>query len=156
MAVASPWTRGNPASPLVNGTAFDHTSILKLIEWRWGLPPLTARDAPSDTVIGNLAAVLNFAQKNTRVPQLPRPTAPPPSPCSLTSVPTFRPSTEWSNLAQSGLLEGSNVKRQSPESGSYGEWAETLPDARKIAFLDGTRQARFVGKLIPTHVCRNT
>jgi len=23
---------------------FDHSSVLKLIEWRWGLEPLTARD----------------------------------------------------------------------------------------------------------------
>ncbi|HEU5270671.1 MAG TPA: alkaline phosphatase family protein [Jatrophihabitans sp.] len=35
---------------------YDHTSVLKLIEWRWGLPALTPRDASA----GNLAEVLDF------------------------------------------------------------------------------------------------
>jgi phospholipase C len=35
---------------------YDHTSILKLIEWRFGLPPLTPRDAAAN----NLAEVLDF------------------------------------------------------------------------------------------------
>jgi hypothetical protein len=37
---------------------FDHTSVLKLIEWRWNLAPLTARDASTD--VGNLVDVLDF------------------------------------------------------------------------------------------------
>ena len=36
---------------------YDHTSVLKAIEWRWGLPPLT----PRDTAARNLAEVLDFA-----------------------------------------------------------------------------------------------
>jgi phospholipase C len=36
---------------------FDHTSILKLIEWRWNLAPLTPRDAAAR----NLATALDFA-----------------------------------------------------------------------------------------------
>ncbi|HYV58676.1 MAG TPA: alkaline phosphatase family protein, partial [Acidimicrobiia bacterium] len=35
---------------------FDHTSVLKLIEWRWGLAPLTPRDAAAR----NLASALDF------------------------------------------------------------------------------------------------
>ncbi|TCO49709.1 alkaline phosphatase family protein [Actinocrispum wychmicini] len=35
---------------------YDHTSILKMIEWRFGLPPLTVRDAAAN----NLAEVLDF------------------------------------------------------------------------------------------------
>jgi phospholipase C len=35
----------------------DHTSILRMIEWRWGLAPLTERDASAN----NLAEALNFA-----------------------------------------------------------------------------------------------
>jgi phospholipase C len=35
---------------------FDHTSVLKLIEWRFGLPPLTPRDAAAN----NLANALDF------------------------------------------------------------------------------------------------
>ena len=35
---------------------YDHTSVLKMIEWRWGLPPLSARDAAAS----NLAEALDF------------------------------------------------------------------------------------------------
>ena len=79
--IASPWTRGDPANPTVISDVFDHTSILKLIEWRWGLPPLTSRDGAPDSVIGNLASVLNFGAPNAQVPVLPRPPRPPSIPC---------------------------------------------------------------------------
>ncbi|MFC0038830.1 alkaline phosphatase family protein [Actinomadura rayongensis] len=35
---------------------YDHTSVLKLVEWRWGLDPLSVRDAAAR----NLAEVLDF------------------------------------------------------------------------------------------------
>lgn len=35
---------------------YDHTSVLKMIEWRWGLEPLSVRDATAE----NLAQVLDF------------------------------------------------------------------------------------------------
>jgi phospholipase C len=79
VVVASPFTRGNPASPRVVSTVFDNTSILKLIEWRWNLKPLTARDASND--VGNLAFALDFANADPRVPALPTPPAPPLQPC---------------------------------------------------------------------------
>ncbi|HEY2289155.1 MAG TPA: alkaline phosphatase family protein [Thermoanaerobaculia bacterium] len=37
---------------------YDHTSVLKMIEWRWGLPPLSARDAAAN----NLAEALDFSR----------------------------------------------------------------------------------------------
>jgi phospholipase C len=40
----------------VDHALFDHTSILRMIEWRWGLAPLTVRDAGSY----NLAQVLDW------------------------------------------------------------------------------------------------
>ncbi len=43
---------------------YDHTSILKLIEWRWGLPALTVRDASA----ANLADSLDFTHRNTKAP----------------------------------------------------------------------------------------
>jgi phospholipase C len=43
--------------------------VLKLIEWRWGLPPLTARDASPQ--IGNFATEMNFANPDTALPTLP-------------------------------------------------------------------------------------
>jgi phospholipase C len=40
----------------VDHTTYDHTSILKMIEWRHGLSPLTVRDAAAN----NLAGALDF------------------------------------------------------------------------------------------------
>jgi phospholipase C len=45
----------------VSHQTFDHTSILKMIEWRWGLEPLTPRDKHAH----NLASVLDFATPDT-------------------------------------------------------------------------------------------
>jgi len=56
--LVSPFSVGDPKNPRVNSLVFDHTSILKLIEWRWGLDPLTARDASED--INNLALALDL------------------------------------------------------------------------------------------------
>jgi phospholipase C len=39
--IVSPWARQG----FIDHTPYDHTSILKFIEWRWGLAPLTTRDA---------------------------------------------------------------------------------------------------------------
>jgi phospholipase C len=54
---------------------YDHTSVLKFIEWRWGLNTLSPRDAGSD--LNNLAYALNFSgTTSTSLPSLPNPTAP--------------------------------------------------------------------------------
>lgn len=53
LVVVSPWT----VPHLVSHTVRDHTSILKLIETRFSLPPLTARDAAAD----NMMEFFNFA-----------------------------------------------------------------------------------------------
>ena len=67
--IVSPFSVGSSLLPRVNSTVFDHTSVLKLIEWRWNLHPLTARDGSAE--IGNLASVLDFANPRTEVPDLP-------------------------------------------------------------------------------------
>jgi phospholipase C len=51
--------RGHVAS-----TVFDHTSVLRFIEWRWKLDPLTERDATA----ANLAEVLDFSRRNLAAP----------------------------------------------------------------------------------------
>ena len=51
---------------------FDHTSILKMIEWRFGLSPLTVRDQTA----GNLADVLDFSTPNLAAPAFNVPTGP--------------------------------------------------------------------------------
>ncbi len=96
--VVSPWSRGAPDDPRVNSAVFDHTSILKLIEWRWSLEPLTARDGSAD--IENLAVALDFANPDFTVPDLPRPLPPPPVPCRAGRR------TGWSDLLGSGQLDG--------------------------------------------------
>jgi phospholipase C len=45
---------------------YDHTSILKMVEWRWGLAPLTARDAAA----ANLAGALDFSHPILHAPRI--------------------------------------------------------------------------------------
>jgi phospholipase C len=79
VVVVSPFSKGDANNPRINSTVFDHTSILKLIEWRWRLAPLTARDASND--IGNLLDALDLSHPNASVPGLPDPDAPIVIPC---------------------------------------------------------------------------
>jgi phospholipase C len=81
VVVVSPFTRGNTATPRIDSNLYDHTSVLKLIEWRYNLPPLTARDTSDE--IANLAAALNFSSFDDSVPALPVVPAPIPTPCGL-------------------------------------------------------------------------
>ena len=80
--VASPWSAGDPQDPTVNSLVFDHTSVLKLIEWRWGLEPLTPRDQSSD--VNNLAYALDFDHPQSALPTLPVPHTP------LIAMPCFQ------------------------------------------------------------------
>jgi phospholipase C len=85
VVVASPFTRGDPASPEVNSEVYDNTSILKLIEWRWNLKPLTARDASAD--VGNLAFALDLEHPDPVAPSLPLPDEPVVVPCGIAPPP---------------------------------------------------------------------
>ena len=64
--VISPWS---PRGTIDHGL-YDHTSILKMIEWRWNLRPLTVRDSNAN----NLAESLDFSTTNLSVPSFPVPT----------------------------------------------------------------------------------
>jgi phospholipase C len=48
-----------PLAParVAHGGPYEHCSILRMIEWRWSLPPMTARDRSA----ANLASVLDFS-----------------------------------------------------------------------------------------------
>ena len=59
--VISPYSAG----PSVNHLVYDHTSVLKMIEWRWNLANLTLRDGSTD--IDNLACSLHFGGPGTTV-----------------------------------------------------------------------------------------
>lgn len=97
--IASPWTRSG-SQPRISSLLFDHTAILKLIEWRWRLPHLTPRDAPSSS-IANLAHALDFSRPNRQVPALPRPILPVIASCLPRPVPDV-----WQLLRRSPLLRG--------------------------------------------------
>jgi len=56
----------------VSHRTFDHTSVLKMIEWRWGLDPLTVRDAGA----GNLAETLQFTAPDVRAKAIKMPEGP--------------------------------------------------------------------------------
>jgi phospholipase C len=73
---------------------FDHTSVLKLVEWRWNLDPLTVRDAGAN----NLASILNFAEPVLAAPQYSVPVGPFGGACTEAvtgNVPGDNEDTEW-------------------------------------------------------------
>jgi phospholipase C len=120
--VVSPFSRiGAKKTAAVTHNFYDHTSVLKLIEWRWGLEPLTQRDAShTATDPGNLATALNFSHPVTKVPKLPvlppfTPTACAASPTTTTEPPGIAPADfapspgghdTWTALARSPLMDG--------------------------------------------------
>ena len=66
--IISPWSpRGK-----VEHRLYDHTSVLKMIEWRWQLRPLTVRDATAN----NLAQALDFRRRNLVAPAFTVPAGP--------------------------------------------------------------------------------
>jgi len=71
---------------------YDHTSILKMIEWRFGLPPLSVRDRTAN----NLAEVLNFAHPDTTAPAFNVPAGPFGRPCTpALPVANTSAATKW-------------------------------------------------------------
>jgi phospholipase C len=87
--VVSPWSRRGS----VSHTLYDHTSVLKLIEWRWKLAPLTVRDATAN----NLAGALDFRRPNLAVPRADVPPGPFGGPCGVSAA-GASPRQEWTRL----------------------------------------------------------
>jgi phospholipase C len=109
--IASPWTRNacheghaDYRGPRIHSAIYDHTSVLKLIEWRWGLPNLTARDAPGSNIT-NLAHALDFRHHDPRVPSLPRPIAPILDACGP-AITKRDASDQWVQLRESPVARG--------------------------------------------------
>lgn len=86
--VISPFARREHVASL----ELDHTSVLRMIEWRWDLAPLTVRDAAAN----NLAEVLNFAAPDLAAKQLNVPAGPFGTLC----VPSAAANMEWQPLLQ--------------------------------------------------------
>lgn len=104
--VASPFSLGDPAHSRVDSHRYDHTSVLKMIEWRYGLPPLTARDASNE--VKNLALALDFKNPNFTAPTLPKVEAPPPDPCMDAGIMNGKPGgrTDSYDMIKSPLMKG--------------------------------------------------
>jgi phospholipase C len=65
--LVSPYARPN----CVLSDVFDHTSVLKLIEEKWNLPPLTRRDAAAESPLD--AVDLDDEPAFAKHPKLPEP-----------------------------------------------------------------------------------
>jgi phospholipase C len=71
--LVSPFARREHVSHMT----FDHTSLLRMIEWRWGLAPLTIRDATAN----NFALALDFSNPVLTAKRFNVPTGPFGAPC---------------------------------------------------------------------------
>ena len=113
--IVSPFSRVGGKQGAVNHKFYDHTSVLKMIEWRWGLEPLTRRDAshlPTDP--GNLATALNFSHTVTKVPSLPVLAAFTPVACAASSTTT----TEAPGIAPADSTGRTEIKVASAATAS--------------------------------------
>ena len=70
--LVSPWS----PKTIVSDGPFEHCSILRMIEWRWGLEPMSLRDKTAK----NLAETLDFSLRRPPV-ELPHFVAPTPKAC---------------------------------------------------------------------------
>jgi phospholipase C len=77
----------------VSSVELDHTSVLRMIEWRWGLPPLTVRDQTAN----NLAEVLDFRKPDLKAKQFRVPTGPFGGACATARAATR---DKWAQLRQ--------------------------------------------------------
>jgi phospholipase C len=87
----------------VGHQVYDHSSILKMVEWRFGLQPLTRRDRAAR----NLAESFDFARPR-QVPELPLVIDPGPHVCvdPVGTAPMGQEDPFWRELAESSLLRG--------------------------------------------------
>jgi phospholipase C len=69
----------------VSHEVFDHTSVLRFIEWRFGLQPLTKRDRTAN----NLANVLDFSRPKRAAPHYDVPPGPFGTPCPSSEANPF-------------------------------------------------------------------
>jgi phospholipase C len=90
----------------VSHETYDHTSILKMIEWRWGLDPLT----PRDRYAHNIAEALDFTRHDTSSPTYA--VAPFVSAgCAADADTSGAEYKEWPALRQKALAEGWDLPR---------------------------------------------
>ncbi|MDT4925183.1 MAG: phospholipase [Pseudonocardiales bacterium] len=85
----------------VDHTVYDHTSILRAVEWRWNLPALTTRDAAATNIVQALdfSSAPNLSAPAFTVPQFVA------AICPGNQLPTTE-SGEWSDLKELAISLG--------------------------------------------------
>jgi phospholipase C len=108
--LVSPFTRRKR----LTRTVFEHSAIPKLVEWRFGLSPLTPRDAASN----NIAGVLDFGHPRAEPPTIVVPPDPGPQPCGpestattagVAAAATTSDEATWEELAATPLMRSWGV-----------------------------------------------
>jgi len=92
--VVSPFAPADVAS-----IELDHTSVLRMIEWRWGLAPLTVRDQTAN----NLAEVLDFGKPDLKPRPFHVPIGPFGGPCAATRAASR---DKWVQLREMATASG--------------------------------------------------
>lgn len=92
----------------VNHAVYDHASMVKMVEWRFGLKPLTKRDRGAR----NLAESFDFSQARS-APRLPIVADPGPHVCQapIGTNPMLLADPFWRQIAGSPLLRGWDAVR---------------------------------------------
>jgi phospholipase C len=96
--LVSPWARRGYVAP----DLYDHTSVLRMIEDRWSLPPLTLRDATANSLARALGQ-----RPTPRAPQYDVPPGPFGGPCGAPAAgATPSSEQEWGALRELALASG--------------------------------------------------
>jgi hypothetical protein len=103
VVVVSPYSRPHYVSHVVD----DHTSILKFIETRYGLPPLTARDAAADPMLD----LFDFTTASFATP--PTFTAPSVTLCTAPAV-SLQPTSQTVSVGQTATFTAAATTETTP------------------------------------------
>ncbi|HEV3235200.1 MAG TPA: alkaline phosphatase family protein, partial [Candidatus Dormibacteraeota bacterium] len=120
---------------------FEHTSVLKMVEWRWGLSPLTDRDKNAR----NLAEMLDFNLQRTDTPTIPTVIPPPRLPCLVAGLPANPPkpisiaSGGDAKAGSAGANNGTGTLPDTAAAGPVNSGAAPLAAGLGLAALAGAR-----------------
>lgn len=101
-------------------TPFDHTSLLATVEKRWGIAPLTKRDAGAPDIGGVLT--LSTARTDDPLAGVSAPT-PPPTPRALAEQPSHLQEVTAALIAQNELVPAEEIAKLATNE-DYQRWIE--------------------------------
>ena len=130
VVVVSPYSKPHYVSHVVD----DHTSILKFIETRYGLSPLTARDAAADPMLDMFDfTTANFATAPTF-------TAPPVTPCTAPTI-SLQPTSQTVGVGQPVTFTAAATTETTPRV----QWQVSLDHATTWVNLGGSTSPTLSG-----------